>query len=375
MDTQGGVHDLFSDMYRHSGGVARSLPDQTASDANYGQYPSGSPAQSGLLYPQSDYNLKTNEPSSPGTVGNLFSAAGLSSNNNLNPYGSTYTNGHTDDYTQYRFGRPIESAGSASSYGGSSGYASFDGQGNHAAPTHDPYTSYATQDTRYGVNDPYSQTVGNQVHDSGNFMRQSNKEGGIPDPPSYSSLGQYYSDQSATPHSIQGQIYQNETPTYPYSIKSPEKEEPNFKYKPTTPPSSNLESSYPYNQSVSSSSVSELSELSSGLPGGYVAQTWDDELTSTWSTVPPPSEPPPPLPVDEPPDEDNIQGAASSDPPIPAPPPLPAASERAGGPPPPAPPPPPPLPTSKPPGLKTSTGIQNRNQNDEQVKYTCGKTV
>ena len=368
MDTQGGVHDLFSDMYRHSGGVARSLPDQTASDANYDQYPSGSSTQSGLLYPQSDYSPNINEPSSPGTVGSLFSAAGLSSNNNINPYGNTYTNRHTDDYTQYRFGRPIESAGSASSYGGSSGYASFDGHGNQAAHNHDPYTSYSTQDAGYGANDPYSQTERNQVHDYGNFMRQSNKEGGIPDPPSYSSLGQYYSDQSATPHTVQGQSYQNETPTYPYSINSPEKDEPNFTYKPTTPSSSNFEPSCPYNQSVSSSSVSELSELSSGPPGGFMAQTWDDELTSTWSTGPPPSEPPPPLPVDEPPDEDNVQGAAFSNTSIPAPPPLPAASGGPGGPPPPAPPPPPPLPTSKPPGLKTSTGIQNSNKNNEQVK-------
>ena len=62
-----------------------------------------------------------------------------------------------------------------------------------------------------------------------------------------------------------------------------------------------------------------------------MTKTWDDELTSTWSTGPPPSEPPPPLPVDEPPDEDNFQGAAFSDTSIPAPPPLACGVGRAWG--------------------------------------------
>ena len=367
MDTQGGVHDLFSDMYRHSGGVARSLPDQTASDSQYGQYPSTSPARPDSLYPQSGYGYKSAEPSSPGAMGNLFSAAGLSSETNPHSYeGDDYTNGHTDDYTQYRFGRPIESAGSTVTYGGStSDYMSYDGQGTNVRPSYDPYSNYSTHDTEYSNAGPCTQSGGGQVHDYGNFIRQTSG-GGIPDPPSYASLDKQYSHHSSAPHTTQGQSYQNEQPTFPYSVTSPDREEPSFTYKPNTPQSSNAEPAYPYNQSVSSSSVSELSELSSGLPGGYTTQSWDDELTSTWSAGPPPAEPPPPPPADEPPAEDTAYGY--SDPSIPVPPPLPTASTSPGGPPPPAPPPPPPLPTSKPPGLKSSTGTQNLNKNDEQVK-------
>lgn len=377
MDTHGGVHDLFSDMYRHSGGVARSLPDQSASDSHYGQYSSPvdhsrSAAQPDSLYPSSSYGYRPNQPSSPGTVGSLFSAAGLQSSSNADPnmYGGTYTNGNTDEYSQYRFGRPIESAGSTASHGGSSsGYASFDGQSSNVGTAYDPYSNYATQDTDYSAGDPYSQTIGNDEY--GNFLRQLSGDGVIPDPNTYSSLERQYSYHSSAPHTP---YVQEEEPTYPYSVTTPNRDEPNFTYKPTNASTSTTDVSHPYNQSVSSSSVSELSELS-GPQGGHPIQRWDDELTSTWSTQPPPSEPPPPPPADEVPAENMADEAASghSDPSIPVPPPLPAASGSPAGPQPPAPPPPPPLPTSKPPGPINSTGTHGLNKNNEQVKIVWKK--
>ena len=354
MDIPGGVHDLFSDMHRHTGDMARSLPShQLDSGANpYGQYQQTQPHS---LYPSSAYGSQANEPSSPGTMGNLFSAAGLGSGRGTDPYGGSYANGNNDDYTQYHYGRPIEAAASSGPY-------VMDNQGSDQF---EAYGNYSVSDN-YGTVDPYTQTG------SVGYGPYGTQPGTIPDPPAYSSLAGQFSQHSSAPTTPHGQGYQNEQPTYPYMITSPDREQPEFTYRPMTSTAPGETVSNPFNQSANPSEI-EMPDMSTGPISGQPTQSWDDEQESSYSAGLPPTEPPPLPPLDEPPqeEEDPLAGTAHgyTDPSIPPPPPLPPMYGAPGAPPPPAPPLPPPLPTTKASGPAGSTAKIDPKKNEDQVIY------
>ena len=419
MDTPGGVHDLFSDMYRHSDGLARSSPDQGRSSSgpssHYGQYsnePSFSSLTPSSYYQTPNYGNVANQPSSPGTMSNLFSAAGLVTGHGDNSelFGDAYTNGHSSDQAEYRYGRPIGTARSGDTYssndnsitqevpnysdmlsnysnfntqkprpsgGPSFGYSSLDRQTSHKGhPTVDP-PSYASLDRQYSNHRHLPGEIGHIDDHSLNFPNFGNQSGasttadyirqisGDPDQNNYSNLERQSSHnyQQSSTEAITDQNF--DKPNYAFSVTSPDREESKFSFQPSTPPVTS--SSYPFNQSVSSS-VSELSDVSSGPPGAGVtapAPPWEDDLSSApWSGLsqPPPSEPPPPPPEDEEPaeildyNEDNI----------PAAPPLPPPDGQflpSGGPAPPAPPPPP---LAKP--YHSSSGNASVKRNDQVIE-------
>ncbi len=390
MDTPGGVHDLFSDMYRHSDGLARSSPDQghssSGTSSHYGQYsndPSFSSLDPSSYFHSTNAGHVANQPSSPGTMSNLFSAAGLVTNPGTNSelFGDTYTNGHSSDPVEYRYGRPIGTARSGDAYarndnsttqdtpyysdvptkysntntqvgkssaGPSYGYSSLGRQTSHNAyPTVDQ-PSYPSLDRQYSNHrnihsemDDHSLNLPSFENQSGasttaDFLRQIS---GDQDHNNYPHLERQSSHNYQQQSSTEALKHQNfDKPNYAYAVTSPEREESKFSFQPST---------YPFNPSVSSS-VSELSDLSSGPSGaGTTAPVapWEDETSSApWSGLaqPPPSEPPPPPPEDEEPaeisdyPEDNIPDAP------PLPPPGGQSFPSSGPPAPPAPPPPPP---------------------------------
>ncbi len=345
MDTQGGAHDLFSDMYRQSGGGGVVQ----GGGSPYDQNPTTAQTHPGSLHP--GFGYKADEPSSPGTLRTLFSAAGLTTGTGPtgNVYGgSSFTNGHNDDF---RYGRPIESAATSASY---SGYSDLGYDGSHGGQD----VPYFQNTTDFNSADPYSQS-GEYYQDYGGYDTQFS---GLPDPSSSSSLERQFSHHSSAPHTPQTQSYGDQQPAYPYTITSPDRDQPEFTYQASNPTANAF-----YDQS-------ECYE-----PSGGETQSWE-EFPSSGAAGPPPPEPPPPLPTDEP---GSVEDTADrcTDPSIPAAPPLPPGGSVPGGPRPPPvgpppppvgppPPPPPPLPASKQPGPKTST------DNDEQVKTEyCGYRV